>query len=62
MAELPKALQAKMDAIRKGIEQANPCSAVEDLVIDVSELPEMLPAVSEQKRAVPNAILRVLLH
>lgn len=58
MAELPKALQAKMDAIRKGIEQAKPCSAVENLVIDVSELPEMLPAVSEQKRAVPNAILR----
>lgn len=58
MAELPKALQAKMDAIRKGIEQAKPCSAVEDLVIDVSELPEMLPVVSEHKRVIPNALLR----
>lgn len=58
MPELPKRLQAKMDAIRKGIEQAKPCSAVEDLVQDFTELPESIPVLSEQKRAVPNAILR----
>lgn len=58
MAELPKALQAKMDAIIKGIQQAKRCYAVEDLVQNFTELPESIPVLSEQKRAVPNAILR----
>lgn len=58
MAELPKRLQARIDAIRKGTDNAVPDAVLDDPAIDARELPEYIPIISEQKRAVPNAILR----
>lgn len=61
MAELPKKLQARIDALlEKSSVMQHSLSVSEEpiLDVDVDVPPDSIPVVSEQKRVVPNAILR----
>ena len=59
MSDLPRKLQARIDAmLAKGREVVSPQAVIEDPEAADSAFCEKLPAVSEHKRAVPNAILR----
>lgn len=59
MPNLPTKLQNRIDAMlaKKRIMSSTELSA-SDSVVDGELLPDELPAVSEHKRAIPNAILR----
>jgi hypothetical protein len=47
-----------MEAIREGISNLKSDPIVDELIMEADEVPEKLPTISEQKRALPNAILR----